>query len=212
MAAYWEKIKQYYMVMAKREQYLVVGLVFFLVLAIWYGIVWGVIESSQQGFREKMRRAKQEIQVFNDEMMLQNARLSKDPNKEILAKQAKLESDIKKLELELGTHSKQLLSASSMLTALKELTVTDSGIQMTGVDLLPDEAQEGTEDGDHPLYRHGVKLSFTSDYFATMAYLQKIEALPWRLFWDKLDYQVTTYPKAEVTLTIHTLSDVKDDK
>lgn len=211
MAAYWEKLKTYYLSMAKREQYLAVGLVFFLIFAIWYGVVWGVIESSQKTLSAKIVQAKQEIRVFNDDIALQNARLTKDPNKEVVAKQVQLQDDIKKLEIELGMHSKQLLSANSMLTALKELTVADSGIEMTGVDLLPDETQQGTEDSDHPLYRHGVKLSFTSDYFGTMAYLQKVEALPWRLFWDKIDYRVTTYPNAEVTLTVHTLSDVKDD-
>ena len=43
-----------------------------------------------------------------------------------------------------------------------------------------------------------------------MHYLQAIEKLEWKIFWDKLEYKVIQYPKAEITLIIHTLSDQRD--
>ena len=41
---------------------------------------------------------------------------------------------------------------------------------------------------------------------ATLRYLQALEALPWRFFWDSVDYQVIAYPQSTVRLKLHTLS------
>lgn len=52
---------------------------------------------------------------------------------------------------------------------------------------------------------HDIDIKFIGNYFSTMHYLQSIEKLPWKIFWDKLEYKVTKYPMAEVTLSIHTI-------
>ncbi len=56
------------------------------------------------------------------------------------------------------------------------------------------------------VYRHGVRIVFEGDFFAILDYLQAIEKLPWTLYWDEIDYAVSHYPRAEVTITVHTLS------
>lgn len=216
MKAVWEKMLQSYEVMAKREQVLVFISVLLVLFTIWYLVVWGVIEHFVTKSKSTLRRVKQETTVLQDDVALQNARLAQDPNYVIEKKQAKLQDDVKKLDEELGIYSKQLLTAKSMMKALKAITlkadgVKITGVKITGVDVLPDEKEQATEDSQVPLYRHGVQLQFISDYFATTAYLEKIEQIPWRLFWDKLDYRVGKYPNAKVTLVIHTLSEEHDE-
>jgi MSHA biogenesis protein MshJ len=41
---------------------------------------------------------------------------------------------------------------------------------------------------------------------ATLRYLQALEKLPWRFFWDSVSYQVMEYPDSVVRLELHTLS------
>lgn len=59
---------------------------------------------------------------------------------------------------------------------------------------------------------HGIILKLQGDYFSTMHYLQAIEKSKWKIFWDKLEYKVTQYPNAEITLYLHTISDYEDLK
>jgi hypothetical protein len=40
-----------------------------------------------------------------------------------------------------------------------------------------------------------------------MAYLKAIEKLPLEIFWDKIEYQVTNYPMAEILIHIHLVED-----
>ncbi|VAX02465.1 MSHA biogenesis protein MshJ [hydrothermal vent metagenome] len=56
------------------------------------------------------------------------------------------------------------------------------------------------------IYKHGMQVIFEGDYFATLQYLQVLESMPWRFYWDELDYRVEDYPRARVSITIHTLS------
>jgi len=56
------------------------------------------------------------------------------------------------------------------------------------------------------IYKHGMRIVFEGDYFKTLKYLQALETMPWRLYWDNVEYHVTEYPKASVAITVHTLS------
>jgi MSHA biogenesis protein MshJ len=76
----------------------------------------------------------------------------------------------------------------------------------------PASAQDSAKETDKPevpvpeVYKHGLEIEFQGDYASTLSYLQKIEALPWRFYWDEVGYEVLQYPKAQITVKIHTLS------
>ncbi|GEM_PF-6220077 len=50
----------------------------------------------------------------------------------------------------------------------------------------------------------GLQAQFNSGYFETMAYLVRLEQLPWCLSWDSLSYQVNIYPEASIAVSLHT--------
>jgi hypothetical protein len=49
----------------------------------------------------------------------------------------------------------------------------------------------------------GIEITFTSDYFDTIAYLDQLEKLPWCLSWDSLEYNVINYPVAKIVVNFH---------
>lgn len=60
------------------------------------------------------------------------------------------------------------------------------------------------------VYKHGIVLEFRGDYVSTVNYLQNLEALPWKFYWDGMAYEVQEYPYAMVTVNVFTLSLDKD--
>lgn len=48
-------------------------------------------------------------------------------------------------------------------------------------------------------------ISLKGDYFSIAQCLKRLEALKWRLFWNKMDYKVEHYPQALVTLEFYTI-------
>lgn len=56
------------------------------------------------------------------------------------------------------------------------------------------------------VYQHGLEVVFQGDYHSTLRYLRKLEQLPWKFYWDEVTYEVLQYPKAQISVHIHTLS------
>ena len=56
------------------------------------------------------------------------------------------------------------------------------------------------------LYRHGLRITMTGSFFDIQAYLDSIEQLPKKFYWEVFDYQMQAYPTAEVVMEIYTLS------
>jgi len=56
------------------------------------------------------------------------------------------------------------------------------------------------------LYRHGLRITMTGAFFDIQAYLDSIEQLPKKFYWEVFDYQMQEYPTAEVVMEIYTLS------
>ena len=56
------------------------------------------------------------------------------------------------------------------------------------------------------LYLQGTSIVLEGTFVDTLDYLDRLEKLPWKFIWDKLDYEVVAYPKAKISLTLYTLS------
>ncbi|MDQ5908179.1 MAG: biosis protein MshJ [Pseudomonadota bacterium] len=60
--------------------------------------------------------------------------------------------------------------------------------------------------GAPTLYRHGLVIELAGNYLTLLAYLRKVEALPWQLFWDSLQLEVIDFTTRHIRLRVHTLS------
>ena len=56
------------------------------------------------------------------------------------------------------------------------------------------------------VYQHGVELTVSGSYLDMVRYLSELEALPWHMFWGRVDLNVEQYPKVNLTLRLYTLS------
>jgi len=56
------------------------------------------------------------------------------------------------------------------------------------------------------VFKHSVVVSLEGTYFDVIAYLIALEKLPWKIYWEEIDYQVKQYPMASVTIEVYTLS------
>lgn len=55
------------------------------------------------------------------------------------------------------------------------------------------------------IVRYDLELRVEGGYLAALDYLKRLEALPWRFFWDDLELEVQTHPRSELRLAVHTL-------
>jgi MSHA biogenesis protein MshJ len=88
---------------------------------------------------------------------------------------------------------------------LKVLSVNNEPVRDISIDVDPDAA-ENSEESKTLLYEHAATIKLSGSYQLLYDYLIELENTGWELFWDTLHYRVTSYPNAEITLRVLTVS------
>ncbi|GHE99089.1 hypothetical protein [Thalassotalea profundi] len=60
------------------------------------------------------------------------------------------------------------------------------------------------------LYKHGIKLTLSGNYFQLRDYLSQLEQLKWTFFWQKFDYKLKEYPQSILEVELYSLSTKKE--
>lgn len=112
------------------------------------------------------------------------------------------------LDEQMAEMSLELIPAGELLGVVREVLEQSNELRIERIDYLPPEVFDpGTRRRSSPgIFRHTVELTLEGSYFDLLEYLQGLEALPWRLHWDTLNYEVTHYPVGDIELTVSTLS------
>jgi MSHA biogenesis protein MshJ len=135
-----------------------------------------------------------------------------------------LQQKIAGFEAEVKESSRQLISAERMRTVLQQILARRPGLELVELKTLPrsritlegeqqkpggaartaQAPEEGADAG--ALYKHGVQLTVRGRYLDLLAYLKQIEALPAKLYWDKLELTVLEHPTLSMRFTLYTVS------
>ena len=122
---------------------------------------------------------------------------------------AALEARLFVLNAELEERERSLIPPSRMTQVLKDVVKGSSSVKVVGIKTLSPQpvtvagAAEGVPPG---FYRHGFEVTVKGRYSDLVAYLSRLEALPWRLNWVEVSLDTTDRPELALTLTVHTLS------
>ncbi|MCJ8296307.1 MAG: hypothetical protein MJK15_18065 [Colwellia sp.] len=148
--------------------------------------------------------------------------LKKDANEDTVKQITRLKAKLAKIDEKLVHLTNELISPSEMREALLKLLKLEPGVSLLSFDLigakplldLPAEPRDSIA-GDHAptteqlglnLYKHGIKIKLSGKYFQLRNYLQQLEQLSWKFFWQDFLFEVKEYPRSEVEITIYSLS------
>ncbi|TAA45202.1 type II secretion system protein GspM [Corallincola spongiicola] len=136
-------------------------------------------------------------------------RLSKDLNELLTQEIEETELAIRKLDQQLETQTVDLVPAYRMAAVLEQVLDKGKGVKLLALtsktpipmlDLVDDSGQQIN------LYQHGIELQLEGRYFDLMRFIAEVEGLPTRFYWKSFNYQVGTYPKAQLVIELFTLS------
>jgi len=149
-----------------------------------------------------------QAQVANLQQQLQI-----DPDAGAKAELASLKLEQERLDGELRKLNKTLVRPEEMNGLLESLLARHAGLRLLSLKTLAPQSVLGDKAGaakaearSFDLYRHGVEIRLEGSFGELQAYLVQLEAPQQRLLWGQLQYKVTEYPKAEMSLMVYTLS------
>jgi len=138
------------------------------------------------------------------------ARLEQDPDEAVRTEIREVHARIDELSADLRHLTADLVPPDRMKQVLRRLLSGGTGTRLIALRTRATETVLAPNEQGPGIFRHGVELVFEADYGATTAWLERVETLPWRFGWQRLEYEVTDHPRARVTLRLFTLSGHED--
>lgn len=221
MSKQWQEYSEKFIQLTTREQFLLLltGLV-----AIFFIISYLFIdeEAAKADSLEKRSKGLQsEIRSLNYSITQFEASLKQDPDIDIAKQIQNNEIELEKLDNQLVLLTTDLISPIEMREALLKLLKLEPGVSLLSFELsgakplLNLVAEENAADSSHnllsaeelglKLYKHGIKLKLSGEYFQLRNYLAQLEQLQWKFFWQDFVFDVKEYPQSEVDITIYSL-------
>lgn len=226
MSKQWQEYSDNFLKLTTREQYLIfiTGLIAISFITFYLFIDTKIVEnrkSVQQILR--LQSSNQSLKISTMDMQ---AALQRDPNEDIRNKIAQYEAKLAKIDEKLLTLTSDLISPVQMRYALLDLLKLKKGVSLLSFELLGAQPllsnelseeslpKEKVESVELPvglnLYRHGIKLKLSGNYFDLQNYLSQLEKLSWKFFWQDFNFKLTEYPKSELEIEMYTLGTKKE--
>jgi len=147
--------------------------------------------------------------------------LTQDPNKNVIKQIAQFEKKLAKIDSQLVLLTTDLISPSEMREALLKLLKLEPGVSLLSFELMgakpllnfsEEQSEPAVANADPAmeqlglnLYKHGIKIKLSGKYFQLRNYLQQLEQLTWKFFWQGFQFEVKEYPQSEVEIIIYSL-------
>lgn len=204
-----------------RERALIFLSAIALLFMIWNFSIHAALDSKLQTSRVELDTLQKQHAATQTQIMTITQALLNDPSRVKKAQIAQLKTDIDGIETQLQNESQSLIKADQLPNALQDVLQKTSQLTLLEVatlpirelKLLPTEGLVGAVENNSNqklrsagVYEHAVELRVGGNYFQVLQFLIALEALPWRFYWQQLDYKVTQYPNAEIILRVYTLS------
>ena len=146
------------------------------------------------------------IRLINSQILT----ISSQPDLQAIEKKqlVDIRKQIGSMQAQLQAARQDLVPASKMPALLDSLVRADPGVRLVSLKTLPtvvlDTGPTPILAGD-PIYQHAVSVIVEGNYFDLVDYAQRIEQLPWQMYWSGLKLDVIKWPKEKMTITLDTL-------
>lgn len=215
-----EKWAERFEAFSLRERMLISGAVVVVMFMAWDTMVMGAEEMRQRHVVSEMHSINQQMEQVAVQIQALTAKLRGTETQHLMTRIGEIRALLSNLKQQEQDLTVEFIRPQQMAGVLRDMLGAENGLVLTKLESLgaaplfppPEEegkaspVDEGKKAPKAGIYKHGMRVVFEGDYFKTLVYLQALEAMPWRLYWDNVEYQVLEYPRARVAITVHTLS------
>lgn len=215
-----ESVSLYLNTLSLRERILVLLVLVTVIYVVWDGVFQTKLD--QEGFRlQQAQKQNQQQQQQRDLQLAQNTALLAERNR--TKKQTNdvindAREQLKQTQGKLDNVFENLVPPNKITELLRSLLLETNGLTLLSLNNEPaknitpkpvntdKKSEENKTVLNTSLYEHAATIKLSGNYQQLYQYLSALEHSRWRLFWDQLQYKVTDYPMAEITIRVHTIS------
>lgn len=216
LIARWKNLESRYVALSRRERLLLAAALVLGPLFIANTLLLDPLAARKRNLTASLasqQAARADMQV---QLVTLQHQSKQDPDAAKKQERASLQAAQGVLDGQIRAFADSLVHPAEMNALLEGLLARQPGLRLLGFKTLAPQSMLPAPSVKEPgsvrkspsfdLYRHGVELRIEGTYAELSTYLAHLETLPSRLLWGQLDYQVIDYPRAEMRLTVYTLS------
>jgi MSHA biogenesis protein MshJ len=192
-----------------RERVFVFAAAVVVVLALVQTLLIDAAQLRKQNAEARLQGANEAIEQIGQQRQLLVGQAGRDPDRAARDALAAQEARLAEQNAELAKLERTLIPPERMNQVLKNVMQDSGGIRVVAFKTLspqPVALPDAAEGAPPGFYRHGFEITVNGRYADLLAYLERLEALPWRLVWSEATLDAAGRPVLTLTLTVHTLS------
>lgn len=232
----FNRLDRWFIALSKRERIIVLLALFLLPIYLFAELVYQPNQHQQKKLHKQQQSAQNNNEALQSQLVELEAALRNDPDEKQHKQVNQLHQQIAQFDESLRSNLAGMVPPQQMSQLLRDMVHKQTGLILTALKNLPPQSllvadnadgvegvdgkqatKENDKDNDKEkdsfvagsptLYRHGIEVKFTGSYLATLKYLQRLQGLSQRLFWDNVKIEMSDkYPINEVTINVYTLS------
>lgn len=189
-----------------RERLLVFSTILMLFGSVWYLSLMEPLTQRATNSRTEIEALQARIETANRSLEDQVLQIS-GSGTEYQDRFTRVQRRIDAINESLGDYASELVDPAEMARVMEGVLKEQSKLRLIRIRNLSPEALSASADSrTATFYKHGLEIEFEGSYSACLDYLQEIENLPWRFYWQVLELEVLEYPRNRVRLEVSTLS------
>jgi MSHA biogenesis protein MshJ len=184
---------------AMRERLLIFLAALALVLVFWDRLLMQPLREITHGLQSEIAT----VGVDTDEDD------GSDPHRTALLRAGELQLRSEQLDSRIAGTARGFVPATRMIEVLHDVLRRQGGLSLVSIRNLPVQSLVPPASEDAPAsapYVHSIELVIDGSYADIQAYVQELEALPWKFRWSMLELTTRQYPVNRVRLSLSTLS------
>ena len=189
-----------------RERLLVMITALILIAALWHTLLMQPLQQRAGETRAELTALEDSITTANRNLEEQILQLAGGGDMQ-RSRIASLRKRIDEINATLGDHAAELIDPAEMARVLEGVLKQQSRLALVRIrNTTPEFLSTSDDESAVTFYRHGLEIEVEGSYAACVEYLNAIESLPWRLYWQVLELDVIEYPLNRIRIAVSTLS------
>jgi len=162
---------------------------------------------AQQVTRERITELDTRLGALRQNARLLQYRSDDDPLQARREKRDNLRQELTTLDERIVSQLGALVEPAQASKVLEQVLAGHRGLQLVSLNASSRTLDDlEIENGDTAgLGRYQIELVLGGNYLDVLAYLEELESLQWKFFWQKVDFRSTEYPHATTHLQLYTL-------
>jgi len=212
-----EKLANWIDEQSLRERALMLIAIIFSIFLIWEKVLLDPLAIQVTQLKADVKKKNKDLDRIRKQQELVLQRATDDPDVQVKKDIAALRKAMTNLDERLQQMTVGLIEPTKMAEILEDVLTRETDLKLIRVEALTPKPLDGLNKDDKNdtkrskqalpgVYKHAMQIEFQGSYLSTLNYMRELEQLSQQFYWGSIDFNITKYPNARITITVNTLS------